>query len=777
MKFKDLKIRQKLYVVFSGVFILAGIILYFFINYELSIIRDNCLAISKTSMIQEFNNMLTAKKDTWITNALQIAVNETVIEAIENNDRRLLINFLSGLGDVFKNNTNFTNVDVHIVDKELTSMVKSWATEDFGESLSYSEAYREVKKSLKGMAVMEPSSKGLRLKGLFPVIKNGEFLGIVNFEGGLNSIKRDLMFNNIDFLYFIEESYLHIAKNLKNNSNFSGLYLSQNDFNDQFLSYVLRDLDLKTAKENGMFDDEYFTVALEIQSLSGKTFGYYILAEKNETVVSFLKESTKAILKIIFLFSIIVLIGVILILTVINSTIIKPINRLENLSRDLAEGDGDLTRRLDYDSKDELGELSSHFNNFVEKIHKIIKELAENANTLYCSSESLAKLSSLLATASVDMSTQIDTVATATEEISINNNLISTSSEQAASSVRTVASASVQMSANVNTVAAATEQASVNLSSIISEVGQVNYSINEIVDKINEVSNNAITSASAIEKMSVSIHEVAKITNNASEISNIADTRAHETSKIMEGLRQSVSDIDYVVKVINDISDQTNMLALNATIEAANAGEAGKGFAVVANEVKELAKQTVEATSKIQAKISQMQESTITTVDSLVLVKDIIAKLKSINIEIASSVDVQSVTVNEISGSITTVAKNIEVISHFSEDISSSTNRIDKNLAELGQGINEIARNASETSLAANDVAKNSEEVSVGVDDIARNTSEISNGVTEIAESVSGINVTAQETTSNAENLKNASNNLNNVAQSIKNLVDQFRVL
>lgn len=460
----------------------------------------------------------------------------------------------------------------------------------------------------------------------------------------------------------------------------------------------------------------------------------------------------------------------------IGRQITQPIKFVVQNLKDISEGEGDLTKRLEIKTHDEIGELSENFNKFVDKIHYLVSAIKDNVHTLFASSEELTAFSHELAGSSQEMSNQVNVVSNTANDINHNSNRISQSTEQTAKNVRVVTTSVVEMSHNINTVAAAAEEASTNVNNIIQEINEVNRNIRDIVQKIDGVSQNTNTSASAIEEMSVSLREVAKSTANASVISNKANNKAQDTYLIMEGLKQSVKEIGNVIKIINDISDQTNMLALNATIEAASAGEAGKGFAVVANEVKELAKQTVEATAKIQDKITEMQDSTNHTVDSLNEVKIIIEDLNKINTKIATNVDEQSSTVSEIASSIAMAANNTSDVSRFAEIISKSTENIDKNINEMGSGINEIANNATITSNAATIVANNSRELNTGVDEISQNTKEITKGISEITNNISNVNIAAQDTAKGSESLLASSNELSQIAVSIKQLVDNFKV-
>lgn len=172
-----------------------------------------------------------------------------------------------------------------------------------------------------------------------------------------------------------------------------------------------------------------------------------------------------------------------------------------------------------------------------------------------------------------------------------------------------------------------------------------------------QVSNNVQTVAAGADEMEASIKEIAKNTAEATRVATVAVKSAQRTNSTISQLGQSSTEIGEVVKVITSIAQQTNLLALNATIEAARAGEAGKGFAVVANEVKELAKETAKATENIGRKIEAIQSDTQGAVTAIGQIGTVIGQINDIQTTIASAVEEQSATTNEISRNLAEAAK------------------------------------------------------------------------------------------------------------------------
>lgn len=177
-----------------------------------------------------------------------------------------------------------------------------------------------------------------------------------------------------------------------------------------------------------------------------------------------------------------------------------------------------------------------------------------------------------------------------------------------------------------------------------------------VASAANEVSRNVAAAAAGAEQMGASIREIAQNAAKAAEVAEHATVVAGSTTQTITRLGGSSQEISDVVRAITGIAEQTNLLALNATIEAARAGEAGKGFAVVASEVKDLAQETARATEDIARKVGAIQVDTAQAVTSIEEISQIIASINDYQLTIASAVEEQTATTNEMSRSVAEAA-------------------------------------------------------------------------------------------------------------------------
>nr|WP_319495014.1 methyl-accepting chemotaxis protein [uncultured Desulfobacter sp.] len=311
--------------------------------------------------------------------------------------------------------------------------------------------------------------------------------------------------------------------------------------------------------------------------------------------------------------------------------IVKKLGLIIDNVKDIAQGEGDLTKRVAIRSQDELGELAGWLNVFLEKLQGIIKKLANNSEHVGDASNTLAAIAAQMSSNAEETSRRAGHVATASEEMSV----------------------------NMNSVASAMEQSSSNASMV----------------------------ASAAEEMNATINEITITAESARNITEKAGEKVSEASGSMADLTQAAKDIGKVTDTINDISEQINLLALNATIEAARAGDAGRGFAVVATEIKGLASQTAVATADIQSKINNVQTTSDGTGRVISEITDVINDVKAMVATIATAVTEQSSVTREIAG-------NVEQLSLGIQEVNENVSRSNQVAGEMVQDITEVS-NAS----------------------------------------------------------------------------------
>lgn len=438
--------------------------------------------------------------------------------------------------------------------------------------------------------------------------------------------------------------------------------------------------------------------------------------------------------------------------------------------------EGDLTVRGTVRRKDELGQLTQSFNRFMERIQIMTRDIYDTTITLNDSSKSLLDVSEDMATNSEEVSGKTGVVSAAVEEISVTIDNAADASYETSQNINTIATAVEEMSATTRNLASAAEQTSINVDDVSNLVNHISSSISNVAAFAADVSNSVNSVATSVKEINMSLSDVSVNCERSINITLEAESRASEADTLMNRLNTSARQIGRIVDVINDIADQTNMLALNAAIEAAGAGEAGKGFAVVANEVKELAKQTAEATEEIGEQIRDMQNQMSSVVIAVAAITQIIGETNKITNTIATAVTEQSALTGEISGSTISAAEQVNRISSEIGDIAINSQNAVDSLLEASTGVKDMARSISELSEVANEIAKNTEIASSRVEDIARSSKEISIGTAEINENIQEISVSTEDTASGAAMTSDAAVQLAELAQRLDVLVKQFKV-
>ncbi len=426
----------------------------------------------------------------------------------------------------------------------------------------------------------------------------------------------------------------------------------------------------------------------------------------------------------------------------------RPLEKVVDRLRDIAQGKGDLTRRLKVDTKDEIGELAAWFNTFVDKIQELVKIVADDVKHITQSAGELSSVSAQLADKAEEMSQRADAVAEAAGHASSRIQGMAAAAEEASTQVVTVASSSDNASKDMTDAGTATESVSSNLNTVATSAEEMSAAVNTV--------------ATAVEEMYASLAEVARNASRGANMTDDATAQIGQSSDIVNSLGSAAKEIGDVIDLIRGIAAQTNLLALNATIEAASAGEAGKGFAVVANEVKELAKQTAGATQDIREKVVSIQDNTANAVTAIESIVGFITEIDTIMHTIASAVEQQTVTTNEISRNIAEAA--------------ASAGSVSMNVLEAAQEAGNTARNVAGATTAGVETSRHIGEVAEAMKAIAKDAAEAASRTGKVTENVSEVNSVVKVTTAGAARINTAASEMADLAARLGELVDQFKI-
>jgi len=515
-----------------------------------------------------------------------------------------------------------------------TSFLRVHKPAQFGDDLSaIRQTIVETNSRQAPVRGVESGVAGLGIRGLVPVRHEGRHVGSVEFG---------LSFGQAFFDTFKKRYGVDVGLVLREENGsfkpFATTFQSGTLISDSQRAQAFAGQDV--LFQTGADGQPLAILVSAVQDFSGKPLGVLEVAMDRSHYADALADMRNTALIVA---GIAIALGL-LVAALVARGIVRPIRVAVDAMRDIAAGEGDLTRRLEEHGRNEVAELGQAFNQFAEKVRRLVSEVAGSTSQ----------------------------VAAAAEEMSAITDEFNRDVAQQRHEIEQVATAMNEMTATVQDVARNAAQAAASAQAADREAQQGQQVVHETVSSIESVSVEVEHTASAIQRL--------------------------------EADSQSISA---VLEVIRGVAEQTNLLALNAAIEAARAGEQGRGFAVVADEVRTLASRTQQSTLEIQQVIEQLQSGARNAaevmhrgraqVDSSVLqaqqagssltsITSAVASISDMNVQIASAAEQQSAVSDEISQNVV----NINQVADRVTEAAGQTAQASSQLAHLAAGLQSL---------------------------------------------------------------------------------------
>jgi methyl-accepting chemotaxis protein len=433
--------------------------------------------------------------------------------------------------------------------------------------------------------------------------------------------------NNIDAFSIVDKEFVKTFESVKK----SGLLVSES----QLLDNNYTELNFTLSR---ILDDINAVLTKDIDTINRSVIG-----------------ETDTFIWVVMVITIIGLLGSLLFGFLVRRSITAPVNDLVDMSKDIAQGEGDLTKRIAIAGKDELGDLSSWFNMFLQRLNNMVVEVKKHAANINVSSQEMALGNQDLSSRTHQQSSSLEETATAMEEI---NSIVQNNAEDAK---------------NANEI---TQKAQLS----------VVESRTELLDTVNK-----------------------SIDTNQEMLQNLQSTNTSVVTA-MEEIMESSKKIEGITTLMNDIAFQTNLLALNASVEAARAGEHGKGFAVVASEVRKLAHRSAKASTEIGVLVQTSLEH-ITSGRNLVKdgeqgMDDMRTKIETMLNNLKSESDSN---LNGILTSVKEVSEVMENIKVASQEQAEGVDQINKAIADMDRITQENSSLVEQNTTASQHMAEEAE--------------------------------------------------------------------